>query len=256
MHLSVLFISIFLASGFLAGLIDSVVGGSGVITLPILLWAGLPAHVALGTNKLAGSFSSSTGSWVYWRAGHVHKRLLAGMIPFTFAGALTGVQTVLLIDQAFLNRILFVVIAGIAVLTVTRRQMGVLDRFAGVGPQMFAKAAPVAFALGFYDGFIGPGTGSFLLFVFISFFRFDFITAAGNGRVLNFASNIAALLLFAIRGKVAVLAGLPMAAGMMLGARVGAGLAVRRGVQFTRPLFVVVAFVLAVKTGITAFTAH
>lgn len=256
MHLSLVFISIFLASGFLAGLMDSVVGGSGVITLPTLLWAGLPAHVALGTNKLAGSFSSSTGSWIFWRAGHVHRRLLAGMIPFTFAGALLGVQTVLHIDPTYLRWLLFFVIVGIAILTITRRQLGAANDFAGVGPYTFAKGAAVAFGLGFYDGFIGPGTGSFLLFAFLSLFRFDFITAAGNGRVLNFTSNIAALLLFAIRGKVAVLAGLPMALGMMLGARVGAGLAVKRGAPFIRPLFVVVALVLAAKTGWTAFTAH
>ncbi|KYP81665.1 hypothetical protein AYJ22_06475 [Ferroacidibacillus organovorans] len=110
-----------------------------------------------------------------------------------------------------------------------------------------------AFALGFYDGFIGPGTGSFLLFLFLSAYRFDFVLAAGNGRVLNFASNIAALVYFALHGEVALLEGLPMGIAMMIGARIGSKMAVKRGVPFIRPLFVVVSLVLAIKMAITVF---
>ena len=244
------------ASGFAAGFFDSIVGGSGVITLPALLWAGLPPHQALGTNKLASAFASSTGSAAYLRSGHLDRRFLAWLIPFAFIGALAGAQTVLRIEQTYLKWIIFAVIVVIAGLTATRRRLGDENRFPGVSAATVAPGAAIALLLGFYDGFIGPGTGSFLLFAFLSVFRFDFITAAGNGRVLNFTSNAAALLLFALRGKVAYPAGLPMALGMMAGARLGSRLAIRRGAPFIRPLFVLVSLALAVRTGWSAFTTH
>ncbi len=240
-------------AGFVAGMFDSVVGGGGVVTLPALLWAGFPPHMALGTNKFAGTFASSTSTLAYVRSGHIEWRLIALMAPATFVGALLGADSVLRVNQAYLKLIIFIVIVGIAVMTLLRRQMGHENQFAGVTRRTVAAALPLAFGLGFYDGFIGPGTGSFLLFAFLSIFRFDFITAAGNGRALNFASNAAALLLFALRGKVAAVAGLPLAIGMLGGARLGSRFAIRRGARLIRPLFVVVALLLAVKTGISLF---
>ncbi len=240
-------------SGFIAGLFDSIVGGGGVVTLPALLWAGLPPYMALGTNKFAGTFASSVSTVAYVRSGHVERLLLSVMIPATFVGALIGANSVLYVDQAYLKFIIFIVILGIAILTLLRRELGRHNQFPGVTRGTVFPALFFAFGLGFYDGFIGPGTGSFLLFGFLSLFRFDFITAAGNGRMLNFTSNAAALLLFAFRGKVVAVAGLPMAAGMLVGARAGSRLAVRRGVPLIRPLFVAVALILAVKTGLSLF---
>lgn len=240
-------------SGFIAGMFDSVVGGGGVVTLPALLWAGLPPYMALGTNKFAGTFASSTSTLTYVRSGHVEWRLISFMAPATFVGALIGADSVLHVNQAYLKLIIFIVILGIAILTLARRHMGHENQFPGVTRGAVALALPLAFGLGFYDGFIGPGTGSFLLFAFLSVFRFDFITAAGNGRALNFTSNAAALLLFAVRGKVAVVAGLPLALGMLGGAWTGSRLAVRRGAKLIRPLFVAVALILAVKMGISLF---
>lgn len=247
-------VAVFLISGFVAGFFDSVVGGSGVITLPTLLWAGMDPHLALGTNKFVGTAASSTSSFTYIRSGKLYWPLLKVMIPFTFVGALLGVETVLAVDQRYLKLIIFIAIVCIALLTLWKKEMGKVNRFAGMNTKTSILAACIAFALGFYDGFIGPGTGSFLLFVFLTVFRFDFITAAGSGRVLNFTSNVAALALFAIRGKVLYLLGLPMAAGMMAGAQVGSHYAVKRGATFIRPLFIGVAIVLSVKMGLDAFT--
>ena len=244
---------VFLASGFVAGFFDSSVGGSGVITLPTLLWAGLSPRFALGTNKLAGTAASSISSWTYLRSGHLYWPLLRVMIPFTFIGALLGVKTVLAVNETDIKLVIFVAIVSIAVLTLWKKNMGAVNRFPGMSMGLSVAAAVIAFALGFYDGFVGPGTGSFLLFIFLTVFRFDFITAAGNGRVLNFTSNVAALLLFAIRGKVLYLLGLPMAAGMMAGAQVGSRFAVRRGVGFIRPLFIGVAIILSIRMAFEAF---
>ncbi|MCY0875537.1 MAG: TSUP family transporter [Firmicutes bacterium] len=249
-----LLVAVFLVSGFVAGFFDSVVGGSGVITLPTLLWAGMEPHFALGTNKFAGTAASSISSFNYIRSGNLYWPLLIVMIPFTFIGALIGADTVLAVNQHYLKLIIFIAIVLIALLTLWKKDMGKVNRFAGMRTRTSVLAAVIALALGFYDGFIGPGTGSFLLFVFLTVFRFDFITAAGNGRVLNFTSNVAALGLFAIRGKVLYLLGLPMAAGMMVGAQIGSQYAVKRGATFIRPLFIGVAIVLSIRMGLDAFT--
>jgi len=245
---------VFVGSGFLAGLFDSVVGGSGVITLPTLLWSGMSPYAALGTNKLAGTSASSISSFHYFRSGHLYWPLLKVMIPFTFIGALIGADTVLRVNQGYLHFIIFIAIVSIAVLTLWKKNIGTHNQFPGMTFKLALLAALIAFGLGFYDGFVGPGTGSFLLFIFLTVFRFDFITAAGSGRVLNFTSNIAALALFVARGKVLYLIGLPMAVGMMAGAHIGSRYAVRRGARLIRPLFIGVAIVLSIKMGVDAFT--
>ncbi len=239
--------------GFIAGFFDSVVGGGGVITLPSLLWAGLPPYFALGTNKLAGTFASSTSSWTYFRSGWLDKKLLAWMFPFTFVGAWLGANTVLHVNERYLELIILIVIVFITIITLIKKNMGQHNRFRGVTAGTLWIALPLAFALGFYDGFVGPGTGSFLLFAFLTIFQFDFRLAAGNGRVLNFSSNLAALLLFAIRGKVVYLVGLPMGVAMMIGARVGSKLAISKGVPYIRPLFILIAIVLSIKMAFTVF---
>ncbi|OPG15336.1 TSUP family transporter [Ferroacidibacillus organovorans] len=253
MHVSVFLIAALVGSGLVAGFFDSIVGGSGVITLPTLLWAGLSPYAALGTNKLAGTFASSISTLTYMRSGRIHWSLIRGMIPFTLVGAWLGATTVLHVNQRYLQLTIFFAIVIIAILTLVRRSLGKTNAFAGVTTGIRISSSIAAFALGFYDGFIGPGTGSFLLFLFLSAYRFDFVLAAGNGRVLNFASNIAALVYFALHGEVALLEGLPMGIAMMIGARIGSKMAVKRGVPFIRPLFVVVSLVLAIKMAITVF---
>ena len=242
-----------IAAGFVAGLFDSVVGGGGVITLPVLLWTGMPPYFALGTNKLAGTFASSTSSFTYFKSQNLYIPLLVWMIPCTFVGALIGADTVLGVNQRNLRLVIFIAIVVIAAVTLLKRRLGAENRFPGLSPQIVATAMAIAAALGFYDGFVGPGTGTFLLFAFLSVFKFDFLGAAGNGRVLNFASNVAALLLFAVRGKIVAAIGLPMGVAMMVGARVGSRFAIKQGVRVIRPLFVVVAVVLSVKMALSIF---
>ncbi len=242
-----------IAAGFVAGLFDSVVGGGGVITLPTLLWTGIPPYYALGTNKLAGTFASSTSSLTYFRSNNLYMPLLIWMIPCTFIGALIGADTVLGVNQRNLRLVILVAIVVIAAVTLLKRRMGAENRFPGLSPRVVTAAVLIAASLGFYDGFVGPGTGSFLLFAFLSVFQFDFLGAAGNGRVLNFISNVAALLLFALRGKVVVAVGLPMGVAMMVGARVGSRFAIKQGVRIIRPLFVAIAVVLSVKMALSVF---
>ena len=253
MH-SFLFIALgLMAAGFVAGFFDSIVGGSGVITLPALLWTGILPYMALGTNKLASTFASSTSAWTYVRSGYINRSLLLWMAPFTFIGALCGADTVLHVNQQYLQVIIFLAILVIAIVTLAKRSMGQDSRYVFHPVATPVVAILIAFVLGFYDGFIGPGTGSFLLFAFLAVFRFDFISAAGNGRVLNFASNAAALLWFIVKGKVVYLLGLPMGFAMMLGARAGSTMAVKKGVHFIRPLFIIVSIILSIKMAVTVF---
>ncbi len=253
MHHTLIVLLALVSGGFVAGLFDSVVGGGGVITLPTLLWTGMPPYLALGTNKLAGTFASSTSSFTYFRSNKLYFPLLRWMIPFTFIGALVGADTVLNVNEKYLKLIIFIAIVGITMITLWKRHLGTVNEFKGLYPRTVIVAVLVAGILGFYDGFVGPGTGSFLLFAFLSVFRFDFLGAAGNGRVLNFTSNIAALLLFAVRGKVMYVFGLPMGLAMMVGARVGSRIAVKRGARLIRPLFLVAAVVLSIQMGISVF---
>lgn len=253
MHSLIFAILGLMVAGFVAGFFDSIVGGSGVITLPALLSTGISPYMALGTNKIASTFASSTSSWTYFRSGHLERPLLLWMIPYTFLGALCGADTVLHVNQRYLQVIILIAIFIIAIMTWLKRDLGQANEFLVRPMKTRIIAMLVAFVLGFYDGFIGPGTGSFLLFVFLTVFQFDFITAAGNGRVLNFASNAAALLWFIFKGKVVYFYGLPMGFAMMLGARVGSRMAVRKGVPFIRPLFIVVSIVLSVKMALSVF---
>lgn len=253
MHHTLIVLLALIVGGFIAGLFDSVVGGGGVITLPTLLWTGMPPYLALGTNKLAGTFASSTSSFTYFRSKKLYFPLLKWMIPFTFIGSLIGADTVLNVNERYLKMIIFIAIVSITVITLWKRHLGKTNAFRGIRLGVIVLAMCVAAVLGFYDGFVGPGTGSFLLFAFLSVFRFDFLEAAGNGRVLNFTSNVAALLLFAVRGKVVYTLGLPMGIAMMIGARVGSRIAVKRGARLIRPLFLIAAVVLSIQMGITVF---
>jgi uncharacterized membrane protein YfcA len=230
------------AAGFLGGLVDSVVGGGGVITLPAFLVAGLPVQSALGTNKLAGTSASTTATLVFAGAGRVDRKLQLRAAPvallFAAAGAVTATRT----DPSALRLLVIVAVLVSAAWAVLRP--GLPER----PPQPSRRASLLALggiaAVGFYDGLLGPGTGLFFFAILTGPLQLGFIDGAGNGRALNLASNVGALLLFALLGHVNVLYGLVMAAGVVLGARLGARLTLARGAAFVRPMLVVACLLL------------
>lgn len=234
-------------AGFLAAFVDSIAGGGGLISLPALIAAGVPPHLSLGTNKFAATCASLTSTLKYAHSGKILFRLVRWQIPCTVVGAALGVSTVLRLDASILNLLIVTMVFGVALYTVLKKDFGQTDQFAGLTPKRIAVGMVFAFALGFYDGFFGPGTGSFLIFLFIRVFGFDFASAAGNGRILNFVSNAVSLLLFAIGGKIVYLAGIPMALFMIAGAWTGTHVAVKNGAKLIRPIFVTIALVLAGK---------
>jgi uncharacterized membrane protein YfcA len=240
---SVLFL---VGAGFLASFVDSVVGGGGLISLPSLLFVGLPPALALGTNKLAGVICSFTSSMSFLRSGKVDRKLVRVLFPVSFAGSVLGVLTVRHLPPDFLRPLVVVLLAVVAAYTFFRKDWGGRGTYAGTTPRVWTLGILFALALGYYDGFFGPGAGSFLLFAFLTL-GFDFVLAAGNARVLNFASNIAAILTFALLGTVNWAYGLVMGVGMVAGALLGSRVALTRGAAFVRPLFLIVTALLIGK---------
>jgi uncharacterized protein len=226
-------------TGFSAGLVDSIAGGGGIITVPVLLNFGLPPQLALGTNKFQASFGSVSASWHYVRRGLVDLRACRWGILLTLAGALLGAWTVQRVDSQALGRVIPVLLGALIVYLVFQPQLGLADRPARLGYPAFYVG--FGLGLGFYDGFFGPGVGSFWAIAFVLLCGQNLTRATAHTKVMNATSNLAALALFAAAGLVHLAAGLAMAAGQVAGARLGAGLVVRRGARFVRPAFLAMA---------------
>lgn len=234
-------------AGFLASFVDSIAGGGGLISVPAFMLAGLPTHMVLGTNKFSATAGSFTSSLQFIKSGKANLKLLKYLIPFTFIGSMLGVKAVLHIDQKFLNTLVLILIMFIGIYTLFSKSLGLEDKFQGLTKKNVVFGAILALCLGFYDGFFGPGTGSFLVFGFISIFGFNFITSSANARILNFISNVTALILFAISGKINYMIGLPVAVFMIIGARMGTSVALNKGSKLIKPIFVTMSLAVALK---------
>ncbi|MGN7456001.1 sulfite exporter TauE/SafE family protein [Paenibacillus pasadenensis] len=235
------------AGGFLAAFVDSVVGGGGLVSVPVLMSAGLPPHLALGTNKLAGTMGSLTSMLAFLRSGKIEGRIVRRLFPLTVAGAAGGTLLLQLLPSDWLRPLVVVLLALITVYTVFKRSWGVDGQARRAFTRRSAALiACAAFALGGYDGFFGPGTGSFLIFVFLMA-GYDFVRAAGNAKALNFGSNVASLATFALLQSIDWTIGLTMGAFMVLGSLAGSRLAIRRGARYVRPLFIAVSTLLLLR---------
>lgn len=244
MLITILFLCI---TGFIAAFVDSIAGGGGLISLPALLLVGVPAQYSLGTNKFASTSASFTSSIKYAKSGNTNFKLLKYLIPCTLTGAILGVSTVLMVDQKFLYSLVLVLVLFVGIYSLFSKTIGAEDRFKGLDRKGIIIGGLLAFALGFYDGFFGPGTGSFLIFGLISIYKFNFLKAGGNARILNFTSNITALILFAINGKIKYLYGIPFAISMIFGARLGTIFALNHGNKFIKPIFIIMSLAVAGK---------
>lgn len=236
-----------LAAGFFGGLIDSMAGGGGLVTLPALIAAGLPPHLALATNKVQSAIGTTFATVRYLRNGFLILRY--GVIGFiaSFVGSYSGAWTVLRVPGDSLDAVIPLLIVVVAAVTFLRRDFGLRDEHVTRSRWHDALMAVFAFVLGFYDGFFGPGTGSFLAFGFVLLFRFGFLRATAHAKLLNLASNYAAILAFLLGGEIAWLVALPMGLANIAGAWTGAGLAIRGGARLIKPVFGVVLAALLLK---------
>jgi uncharacterized protein len=236
-------LAILIAAAFAAGLVDAIAGGGGLITLPALLAVGLSPQAALATNKGQASFGAVSSFASFWTTRGIDRERAPLGFVLGFIGSLVGARVVLAVRPEPLKPIvLTLLVAAAAFLAYPRKPQ------AGRA-QPWAKhaLAPIGFALGFYDGFFGPGTGSILIVLFVVVFGDTLTRASGNAKVVNLASNLAALLMFSIKGAVLWKYAAPMAASNALGAFVGARLAVKRGDRFVRVVVLGVVSILVLK---------
>lgn len=241
-------LALFAAAAF-AGCIDAIAGGGGLITLPALLAAGLSPAQALGTNKLQSSFGSFSAAWNFLRRGRVDLGETAGCAACTFAGAALGSAVVQRLRADFLSALLPFLLVGIAAYFLFSPRVGDVDSHRRMHLRTFSATA--GFGIGFYDGFFGPGTGSFLALAFVGLLGFNLAKATAHAKLLNFASNLASLLVFLAGGEIVWTAGLVMAAGQFAGARLGSNLVMDRGARLVRPVLVAVSLALTARLLLT-----
>ncbi|TSA44974.1 MAG: hypothetical protein D4R56_06280 [Deltaproteobacteria bacterium] len=229
-------------AAFVAGLIDSIAGGGALITVPALMGIGLSPQVALGTNKLQASFGSGSAMLYFVRAGTVKLSDCWIGILWTAIGAAIGVWAVQLLDAMILKQLIPWLLAAIAVYTFFSPRLGEEDSHARMKGGSFYLL--FGLSLGFYDGFFGPGTGSFWAMALMMLLGYSMMRATATTKVMNFTSNIAALIFFLSVGQVRFVEGIVMGVGQFLGARVGSKLVIKRGTAFIRPVFITMVLAL------------
>lgn len=233
--------------GFTAAFVDSIAGGGGLISVPGFLMFGLDPRIALGTNKLCATSGSFTSSLKFASSGKVNFKILKFLLPFTFIGSVLGVTVVQFFPADFLKGLVLILVLFIGIYSVFSKSLGEKDNLKEITKMKLIWAILFAFTLGFYDGFFGPGTGSFLIFGLIKIFGFDFTKALGNARFMNFTSNISAVIMFALHGQINYAVGLPVAIFMIIGAKFGTKLAITKGAKFIKPIFVTMSLAVAIK---------
>jgi uncharacterized membrane protein YfcA len=240
-----LLLPLLFCAAFAAGLVDSIAGGGGLITVPVLMGIGLPPQVALGTNKLQASFGSGSAMLHFIRAGSVRLSDCWSGILWTALGAALGVWCVQLLDATLLKQLIPWLLAVIAFYTLCSPRLGAEDVYARMKPGPFYLI--FGLLIGFYDGFFGPGTGSFWTMALMLLLGCSMMRATATTKVMNFTSNFVALLFFLSVGQVRFVEGLVMGVGQFLGARVGSRLVIRRGTAFIRPVFISVVLALVAR---------
>ena len=231
---------------FLASFVDSIGGGGGIISVPTYLLAGLPTHLALGTNKLSACIGTTVSTGRFIRNGYVDWKLGVPSILCAVVGAHFGTRLQLAVDERYLKWLLLIVLPVIAVVILrqknlpeTRREMDEKKRMAVV--------LAASLVVGAYDGFYGPGTGCFLILIFCNLAKLDLRTAAGNVQIVNLASNAGALFTSLMNGKVFLVLGLIGALFSILGNYFGSSLAIKDGSRIIRPVILLVLILLTVK---------
>lgn len=246
MPMTVQMVVIVIVGVFLASFVDGVAGGGGIISVPTYLIAGLPAHLALGTNKLSSCIGTSVSAGRFIKGGFVDWKLGVPSIALALAGAHLGTRLQLALDERYLKWLLLVVLPIVAVVVLRQRTF---PEERGEMPETRRAAIVLAASLivGAYDGFYGPGTGTFLILIYCNFAKMDLRTASGNVKLVNLASNIGALVTSFLSGKVFIVLGLIGAVASIAGHYIGSGMAIKNGAKIVKPVILVVLALLAVK---------
>lgn len=224
---------------FLGSFVDSIAGGGGLISLPAYLLTGIPVHVACASNKFSACIGSIVSALRFYRNGKVHVRSALISAALSLGGAVIGVQMNLMFDASLLKKIFLMVLPVVAVFVLfggnKQRREQLLE-----GKRLYITCAVIGFFLWIYDGLIGPGSGTFLIFCYTTFVGFDYVTASGNAKVANLSSNIASTVIFFFAGQILFSIAVPAALCCICGGWLGTGMAIQKGSKFIKAVLIVI----------------
>ena len=233
---------------FLAGLVDAIGGGGGLISLPAYLLAGVPIHNTIATNKLSSTCGTSLATARFIKMGLVNWKLAVPTIFTAIAGSSLGANASLAVEEGVMEKVLFVVLPVTAFIVLNPRIFhDNAEKKLQLTPRTWITALLSSFVVGLYDGFYGPGTGTFLIIAFTVFAKLSMRTANAQAKVINLTTNITSLVIFLMNGQVIFLLGIAAAACNMAGNYIGAGLAAKKGSRITRPIIILVLGLLLLK---------
>ncbi|WEK62203.1 MAG: TSUP family transporter [Candidatus Microbacterium colombiense] len=246
-----------IVAAFAAGWIDAVVGGGGLLQLPMLLLIpGISPVQALATNKFASVFGTATSSVTYYRRARPDIRTALPMAGIALAGSFGGAAVATVLPSAAFKPIIVVALLAVALFTAFRPQMGASTSLRFQGHKHHIMAGAAGLAIGFYDGMIGPGTGTFLVITLVALLGYDFLQASAKAKIVNFATNLGALLLFIPHGSVLWLLGGILAVANVAGSYLGSRMAISRGTKFIRVVFLIVVIGLIAKLGVDVWNEN
>lgn len=238
-------LAVLFAIAFIAGFIDAIAGGGGLLTVPALLAVGIPPANALATNKLQSCGGSFSASLYFVRKKMVNLRDIKISILLAFIGSALGVFLILRMQADFLKLLLPILTISVGLYFLFCPKIGEEDRKRRLSENQFAILA--AMVIGFYDGFFGPGAGSFYALAYVTLAGFNLTKATAHTKVLNFTSNLAGLIFFIFSGKVMWTVGLIMLVGQFFGARIGARMVITKGKKLIRPMLIIVSAAVSIK---------
>jgi uncharacterized membrane protein YfcA len=244
-------------AAFCAGWIDAVVGGGGLLQLPaLLLIPGISPVQALATNKLASVFGTATSSATYYRRAKPDIRTALPMAAIALIGSFGGAAVATVLPPAAFKPIIVIALLAVALFTAFRPQMGAATQLRFHGRRHHIMAGAAGLGIGFYDGMIGPGTGTFLVITLVALLGYDFLQASAKAKIVNLATNIGALLLFIPHGAVLWLLGGILAVANVAGSYLGSRMAISKGTTFIRVVFLVVVIALIAKLGVDVWNEN
>lgn len=227
-----------------AGFVDAIAGGGGLITVPALLAAGVDPVSAIATNKVQGSVGTASATWTFWRAGRIDLQAIKFALVMALVGAVAGALAVMVVDTRWLMLLLPVMLVAIALYFLLGPKIGEQDQHARLGAVGYGL---VAGGIGFYDGFFGPGAGSFYTLSLVTLLGMGLVRATAHTKVLNLTSNLVSVAVLGMGGHVLWALGGAMAVGQFIGGRMGSHAAMRWGPRLIRPLLVVISLAMTAK---------
>lgn len=229
-------------AAFVAGFVDAIVGGGGLIQTPatLVLLPAFPVVNAIGSTKIPSFSGTFFAALQYIKKVNIRNSLAVIMCVVAFFSSFAGSQVLTIVHNDFMKPLLLVILTGVAIYTYVKKDFGQHEeKKISAGRELF-YAVLISLVIGFYDGFIGPGAGSFLILAFISLLGFDFLHASAHAKLVNLATNLGSIVLFSIKGKIIWLVALPMAACNALGGMLGARMAIAKGNRFIRIFFLLI----------------